>query len=98
MKKYILILFFLSNVNLGFSQCEGAPPPPSECDCDGCCELLGQDPDTCEWTVITPAYTDCAELTCPPVPIDSNILILLAFGVSLGIFKLYENKKRQFEK
>ena len=97
MKKYIILLFLVFSCNIGFSQCEGTPPPPPECDCENCCHLLGLDAD-CEYTVKTPEYETCADANnCTTVPIDSAILILILLGVSFGIYKVNLNKKRQLE-
>ncbi len=102
MKKYILVLFLFLNVSLAFAD-DGEPPIPGEEDC--CIDLEPiPDPDTGD---IDPddqaAYDECLDALaedptyCDAVPIDSTILILFALGISLGGFKVYQNKKRQFE-
>ena len=98
MKKVFLLFVLIFSYNVSYSQCGGTPPPPPECACEECCDLLGQDPVTCEFTVETPAYESCADQTgCTTVPIDSSILLLILSAVSFGIYKVNENKKRQLE-
>lgn len=95
MKKYLLVLIVFLNVNLGFSQCL-PPAPPPDTDCPDCEYLITWDTVECEYS-----YTDydaCAALTCPEaVPVDSSLLSLIILGISLGIYKIHQNKKRQFE-
>ncbi len=111
MKKYIVLFACLFSLNFGFAQ-PGGPGGPSQPGDENCClELEPEyiddplnpggsqilDPDQLE------AYEECqAEYAadpayCDQVPINSNILILLSLGLGLGIFKIYKNKKRQFE-
>jgi|GEM_PF-5734835 len=95
MKRYLILLAFLFSINLSFAQ----PNPGNTCPC---CEENFIDPNTSEpYPGQEDEYLDCTnDCTAgnnPCVPIDSGILILLALGTSFGIFKVYKNKKRQFE-
>jgi len=96
MKKYILLSFLLFTINLSFAQ--GPPGPGDTCPC--CEELIdvntglpfpGSEADYATCT------SECTAGNNPCVPIDSGLLILLALGTSFGIFKVYKNKKSQFE-
>lgn len=95
MKKYFILFIFLFNINAAF-----ADPPAPEDPCPCCEELIDEDTG-----LPIPgqevAYADCNNACLagenPCAPIDSNILILFILGASLGIFKVYQNKKRQSE-
>ncbi|MDR6966797.1 hypothetical protein J2X31_000795 [Flavobacterium arsenatis] len=95
MKKYIVLFVFLFGINVGFAQPGG---PGDTCPC--CDELLAnpQDGPTPSEEADYYACTNaCTAGESPCAPIDSGILLLLAFGTLLGVYKVYKNKKRQFE-
>jgi len=100
MKKYIVLFVFLFGINVGFAQPgdDGPPGPGDTCPC--CDELLAnpQDGPTPEEEADYIACTNaCTAGESPCAPIDSSILLLLVLGTSLGVYKVYKNKKRQFE-
>jgi len=98
MKRFIILFIIMFNVNLGFSQ-----PTTTVCPC---CEHLIDDDTGEPKDGMEQAYLDCdtacnnainaGEDPCP-ASIDSGILILILLGTSFGIYKVYKNKKRQFE-
>ncbi|WP_157485861.1 hypothetical protein [Flavobacterium soli] len=94
MKKYILVLVLFLNVALAFADDDGAPPPP-DTDCECCIGLPPAEESDC----LIACEADPEQDYCDTVvPIDSNILILLALGISFGTYTFYQiNKKRQFE-
>ncbi|WP_432672619.1 hypothetical protein [Flavobacterium sp. SM2513] len=84
MKKYILALFFTF---LCFQINYGQIAPPG---CECCAGLAGPE--------LTACLTACDEdpegdFCSDPLPIDSNILVLLALGISFGGYSVYQNKK-----
>ena len=91
MRNYLILLvivFFSSTAVLAQPGGPGGPPVTTE-PCE-CCEEM--EPDS-------PEYYECANACManekPCTPIDSSILILVLLGASLGIYKVYKNKKRQ---
>lgn len=94
MKKYIVLLVCLFSLNIGFAQ--GPPGPGTTCPCcdemaDENGPLPGMEDEYIECT------NACTAGESPCAPIDSGILLLLSLGLSLGVYKVYKNKKRQFE-
>ncbi|RZK10359.1 MAG: hypothetical protein EOO46_10995 [Flavobacterium sp.] len=94
MKKYIVLLVCLFGLNVSFAQ--GPPGPGETCPC--CDEfkdengvIPGKEAEALE------CDNACAAGESPCAPIDSGILLLLALGTSLGVYKVYKNKKRQLE-
>jgi len=94
MKKYIVLFVFLFGLNvIGYAQ------PPGPGDTCPCCDemadengpLPGMEDEYLECT------NACTAGESPCAPIDSSILLLLVLGTSLGVYKVYKNKKRQFE-
>lgn len=93
MKKYIVLFVCLFGLNVGFSQPGG---PPNACPC--CDEFGNEDgPNDGEEQEYTDCINACNAGESPCAPIDSGILLLLALGTSLGVYKVYKNKKRQLE-
>ncbi|MFY0482316.1 PID-CTERM protein-sorting domain-containing protein [Flavobacterium sp. PLA-1-15] len=95
MKKYIVLFVCLFGLNVGFAQPGG---PPNACPC--CDELLAnpeEGPTPSEEADYTACINACNAGESPCAPIDSGILLLLALGTSLGVYKVYKNKKRQLE-
>ena len=98
MKRYIILFAVLL-----FSATSVWSQPPPEDDCP-CCEDIPLDPDNpldpnSEYQLCKTACQNAinaGEEPCP-APVDSGILILFVLGTSFGIFKVYQNKKRQFE-
>jgi len=93
MKKYIVLFVFLFGINVGFAQ-PGGPPTTCPC-CDEFGDIDGPNPGQEQ------EYIDCTNACnageSPCAPIDSSILLLLVLGTSLGVYKVYKTKKRQFE-
>lgn len=87
MKKYLLALFFaVSSLQVSFSQ---GPPGPPGCEC--CAGL--SDPD------LTACLTACdndpeGDYCSDPLPLDSNILVLLGVALSFGTYSVYQSRKR----
>lgn len=93
MKKYIVLFVCLFGLSVGFAQ-PGVPGDTCPC-CDEMADENGPLPGMeAEYAACTSA---CNAGESPCAPIDSGILILLSLGLSLGVYKVYKNKKRQFE-
>lgn len=98
MKKYLILFVFFFNLNLGFAQSLPEPTPPGACPC--CDDFIDENtgsPFPGSETDYANCESECTAGNNPCVPIDSAILVLVVLGASLGIFKVYQNKKRQFE-
>ena len=103
MKKLVVLLFFLLNLQTGNAQITGPepppatpcpgpqPPPPGGGPCEICNYLMEWNPYTCEY-VEGAAYEECVDANCPPlVPLTLPILILLPVSISLGGYYLSKN-------
>lgn len=97
MKRYFILFILLFSINLSFSQ---GGPPVGQHPCPCCEDFIDEDTgEPFEGSEGDYAACDaaCTPGNSPCLPIDSGILILIALGASLGILKVYQNKKRQFE-
>ena len=98
MKKYIVLFVCLFGLNVGFAQPGGPPVIDDTCPC--CDDLLANPsdgPTPSEEADYYACTNACAAGESPCAPIDAGILLLLALGTSLGVYKVYKNKKRQLD-